>query len=141
MKHPVLKAVRFVQHLSTSPGLASEQLLKVSISQKACCKGVAKLSDDDKKEILKIVDGATLTVEGLCDESNTSLSTLPFMYCSPSRVACEGYSARALRVLAIAARPMSSLPQRGSSILFLSPCFSLVNAGRGVPVAVLGPKV
>ncbi|CAE7555981.1 ACA13, partial [Symbiodinium pilosum] len=39
--------------------------------------GVAKLTDDDKKEILKIVDG---------------------------------YSARALRVLAIAARPMSSLP-------------------------------
>ncbi|CAE7208424.1 unnamed protein product, partial [Symbiodinium sp. CCMP2456] len=38
---------------------------------------VAKLSDDDKKDILKIVDG---------------------------------YSARALRVLAIAARPMSSLP-------------------------------
>ncbi|CAE7457493.1 unnamed protein product [Symbiodinium pilosum] len=38
---------------------------------------VAKLTDDDKKEILKIVDG---------------------------------YSARALRVLAIAARPMSSLP-------------------------------
>ncbi|CAE7239642.1 unnamed protein product [Symbiodinium microadriaticum] len=38
---------------------------------------VAKLNDEDKKEILKIVDG---------------------------------YSARALRVLAIAARPMSSLP-------------------------------
>ncbi|CAE7436307.1 unnamed protein product, partial [Symbiodinium necroappetens] len=38
---------------------------------------VAKLTEDDKKEILKIVDG---------------------------------YSARALRVLAIAARPMSSLP-------------------------------
>lgn len=90
-------------------------------------KGVDKLTDEDKSNILKIVDGCqaagrldTSARELMISDDEWWLSqelALPSCLCRERLnnvvdvvADLRGYSARALRVLAIAARPMSKLP-------------------------------